>query len=686
MPELGLVLTETGAARARGAGAVGGDRRAERRRREIVTLAAQIERAALRLRSDPRGGWERDLELVESALPSLEAAVDSDRGAHRALGRGWFLVGLVRGLWAGQLARGEEALERALTHARAAGDRRQEAEIVGRLGFAAWSGPMPVPEAIERCNDAARRGRRRHASSTAGGRRWLASLVARQGRFDEARALARRGRRGLRGARQEPQHDLRVGLRLRRRRAGSPATSRPPSASCGAASRSSSDLGELGYRARASRPSSPGSSTARGASRRRSASPRSWRTTASEDDIWSQVLFRLTRARVLADSGRVAEAESVAREALAIVEQTDLLDLHGDTLLDLGHVLRAAGRAEESKACAEQALVALRDARANLVSAELGARLPRRARSRRPERRAARPSPGRPAAAAAAARRASAPARSRARHRRRAACARSPARRPGRATRSRRRPRAPPGRARAAARRARAAPPARGRGSSRSSRSRRPARGRARPSDRCGAAQEQLGRLVALPAVLAGIDAEIGEEAVLRGDRRAASAPGSPPRARAGPPRATARRRRRDGRRTRRRRARRRERRRGSPRPSRRRSAAAAPGPVERAERARPRVAAREPGSRRRARRPRRGARRPARSRRAPRGVSCADELDPGADDRERPAPCCRAAPYESSLSGSSSSGSSAVVIHFATRIQCVTTGPAGGVSVGPAA
>ena len=66
--------------------------------------------------------------------------------------------------------------------------------------------------------------------------------------------------------------------------------------------------------------------------------------TASEEDIWSQVLFRLTRARVFADLGQVTQAENAAREALATVETTDLLDLHGDTLLDLGHVLRAAGR------------------------------------------------------------------------------------------------------------------------------------------------------------------------------------------------------------------------------------------------------------------------------------------------------------------------------------------------------
>ena len=56
------------------------------------------------------------------------------------------------------VARGEEALERARLHARAAGDRRQEDEIVGRLGCAAWSGPQPVPDAGETLCGSARRG------------------------------------------------------------------------------------------------------------------------------------------------------------------------------------------------------------------------------------------------------------------------------------------------------------------------------------------------------------------------------------------------------------------------------------------------------------------------------------------------------------------------------------------------
>ena len=102
-PELGLVLTTSGALS-----------RAEEVLTEViehgdgvpqsVVLAARIERVLLRSRSDPRGDWEEDLALIEVALPGLEAAADLDRRGHRAVARGWFLIGLVRGLWAGHVA------------------------------------------------------------------------------------------------------------------------------------------------------------------------------------------------------------------------------------------------------------------------------------------------------------------------------------------------------------------------------------------------------------------------------------------------------------------------------------------------------------------------------------------------------------------------------------------------------
>jgi class 3 adenylate cyclase/tetratricopeptide (TPR) repeat protein len=370
VPELGLVLTETGElARAeellsrllaRPEGAVD----------EMVRLAAQIERAALRLKSDPRGGWERDLALVEEALPALETVAEPGPSTHRALGRGWFLIGLVRGLWAGQLARGEEALERARIHARAAGDRWQEAEIVGRLGFAAWSGPLPVADAIERCTallEAAGNDRLEAASC----RRWIGSLIARQGRFDEARHLVDEAAATYEelGARLDATAASAFGHADIEALAGDwPAAERALRRGYDALG----ELGELGYRA----------SVAALLSRTLEAQGRLDEAdrlaglveeTASDHDIWSQVLFRLTRAKVLAGTGHDVEAEEMARNALAVVQGTDLLDLHGDVLVDLGEVL-PRGREDDARDCIEQAVV-LYEQKGNAVAAKRARRL-----------------------------------------------------------------------------------------------------------------------------------------------------------------------------------------------------------------------------------------------------------------------------------------------------------------------
>ena len=91
--------------------------------------------------------------------------------------------------------------------------------------------------------------------------------------------------------------------------------------------------------------------------------------TASEQDLWSQALYRLTRARLLVDAGALDEAERVAREALAIVEPTDLLDLRGDVLLELAVVLRSGNRADEARECIETG-IALYEAKGNAVAVE----------------------------------------------------------------------------------------------------------------------------------------------------------------------------------------------------------------------------------------------------------------------------------------------------------------------------
>jgi tetratricopeptide (TPR) repeat protein len=59
---------------------------------------------------------------------------------------------------------------------------------------------------------------------------------------------------------------------------------------------------------------------------------------------------------LLANRGRAAEAEALARQAVAIAERTTGLNLQGDAFCDLAEVLYAAGRADEAAAAFEGAL------------------------------------------------------------------------------------------------------------------------------------------------------------------------------------------------------------------------------------------------------------------------------------------------------------------------------------------
>jgi ATP/maltotriose-dependent transcriptional regulator MalT len=76
---------------------------------------------------------------------------------------------------------------------------------------------------------------------------------------------------------------------------------------------------------------------------------------AAPEDVFSQVLWRSARAKVLARRGETDAAEAAAREAVAIAERTDLFNTQADALLDLAEVLSAAGRADEARAAAEEA-------------------------------------------------------------------------------------------------------------------------------------------------------------------------------------------------------------------------------------------------------------------------------------------------------------------------------------------
>lgn len=110
--------------------------------RRVESLVA-IRKTALssRLSSAP---YETLLAELHSMLPALEEA-----GDHRALGEAWEIVGLLE-FYCGRMTEAEQALERAVHHARAAGDRRGEVFRLGVLISVIAQGPIPADEAMAR--------------------------------------------------------------------------------------------------------------------------------------------------------------------------------------------------------------------------------------------------------------------------------------------------------------------------------------------------------------------------------------------------------------------------------------------------------------------------------------------------------------------------------------------------------
>jgi ATP/maltotriose-dependent transcriptional regulator MalT len=89
---------------------------------------------------------------------------------------------------------------------------------------------------------------------------------------------------------------------------------------------------------------------------------------AAAEDIMTQVIWRGVQAKILARKGRCEEAEALAREAVALVEPTDLLSHRGDAMLDLADVLRNCGRTEEAVRATREGL-GLYELKGNIAAA-----------------------------------------------------------------------------------------------------------------------------------------------------------------------------------------------------------------------------------------------------------------------------------------------------------------------------
>jgi tetratricopeptide (TPR) repeat protein len=89
----------------------------------------------------------------------------------------------------------------------------------------------------------------------------------------------------------------------------------------------------------------------------------------ASDDEYTEMLWRQVRAKLHARRGEHAEGERLARAAVAICEETDMLDAQGDVYSDLADVLRLTGKPDDAAAALEQALERY-ERKGNVVSAQ----------------------------------------------------------------------------------------------------------------------------------------------------------------------------------------------------------------------------------------------------------------------------------------------------------------------------
>jgi hypothetical protein len=79
-------------------------------------------------------------------------------------------------------------------------------------------------------------------------------------------------------------------------------------------------------------------------------------TRGAKDDVSAQAFSRTARARLLAAQGEGTAAVQLAREATAILQNTDVLADIGYAAEVLAERLHAVGRSAEARAAAEDAL------------------------------------------------------------------------------------------------------------------------------------------------------------------------------------------------------------------------------------------------------------------------------------------------------------------------------------------
>jgi DNA-binding SARP family transcriptional activator len=305
---------------------------------------AQIERELVRLDTETGAGTEGARRVTDAVLPVLER----DRDAY-GQSRGWLLRG--RLAWdAGCVSNADEAWRAAAQHAGRATDQRELFAVIGWRAIAAVLGPTPVDEAIRRCE---RFRALVHASpfATASTLNPLALLHAMKGEFEIAERILKQAGEVLEnlGGLSSGYSHLEAWVRL--------LASQPEMAE-GLLRADVETLSSMSEGSALATTTALLAQAVYAQGRMSEASELCERThkLAAPEDIMTQVIWRGLQAKIIAREGRCGEAEALAREAVVLVEPTDLIWHRGDAMLDLADVLRICDRREEANRASRSAL------------------------------------------------------------------------------------------------------------------------------------------------------------------------------------------------------------------------------------------------------------------------------------------------------------------------------------------
>jgi class 3 adenylate cyclase len=340
LPELGSALADAG--RFDEARSV----LAEARRGGDGTVAGRARIEQLFLGVNEPDGIDQAEAGVRELMPLFE-----ELGDDQALARLWRLAGQVA-LYRTRYADLAVAMERALAHARRAGDEREQGLALVRIPAAVVFGPTPAEEGIHLCEalleDAAG-----STTAEAGVRNGLGMLYAMIRRTDAARAAMRASAEMWHAL----GHQVRFGATKVNEAIAELYLGDAPAAegACREGIEVLEGLGERGFRSTAEAVLAQALNLQARYAEAEQASRLS-EDLASLDDMRSQLGWRTERARALAHRGGLAEAERLVREAIALAEPTDALDSKAECARALAEILRLAGRDAEAAEAAADAL------------------------------------------------------------------------------------------------------------------------------------------------------------------------------------------------------------------------------------------------------------------------------------------------------------------------------------------